>query len=140
MADPGPWTLTNSARTKLITGVFDLDSDTWKVGLLTSGSNIGAASTTWAGVTSQHAQQYGYLTGGVTVTFTLTGTTDVDVSFTTNPSWTASGGSIVARWAALYESGGDVLAYSLLDATPADVTTTTGSILVVYGQPVFTVA
>jgi hypothetical protein len=40
----------------------------------------------------------------------------------TAATWTASGGSIVARWAVLYEVGGNVAAYCLLDATVADVT------------------
>lgn len=48
----------------------------------------------------------------------------------TDPAvWTASGGSIVARYAVLYEVGGNVLAYCLLDSAPADVTATTGNTL-----------
>jgi uncharacterized protein with von Willebrand factor type A (vWA) domain len=53
------------------------------------------------------------------------------VQFTANPAWTASGGSIAARYAAVYEVGGDVLAYCLLDTTPADVTVTSGNVLTV---------
>jgi len=47
-----------------------------------------------------------------------------------NPIWTAAGGSIVARWWVLFDStpGSDatnnLIAYGLLDDTPADVTTT----------------
>lgn len=112
---------------------FDIDSDTWKVALVTSSSNISTASTTWAGVTNEHANQSGagYLTGGKTVTFTLTGTTSVDVYFTTNPSWTATGGAITARWAVIYESGGDVLCFCLLDSTPADYTAATGRLFTI---------
>ncbi|MFP9058875.1 hypothetical protein, partial [Enterococcus faecalis] len=79
------------------------------------------------GVTNEVAQANGYTTGGVAVTLTLSGTTSVTASFSTNPTWTASGGSITARWAVLYELGGNVLCYVLLDNTPADVTTTNGN-------------
>jgi hypothetical protein len=128
----GAWTFTSAGRTSLLNGTFDIDSDTFKCALFLSSSNIGAASTTYAGVTNEHANANGYTTGGITVSpLTLSGTTTVTVDFTTDPVWTASGGSIVARFAVLYESGGNVLAYCLLDSTPADVTTTTGNTLTI---------
>jgi len=140
----GAWTLTNAARTNLVNGTFDLDSDSWKVGLFLSTSNIGASSTTYAGVTNEHAAANGYTTGGIAVTLVLAGTTSVTVSFATNPVWTASGGSIVARFAVLYEVGGNVLAYCLLDSTPADVTITSGNTLTIDSDgtpsPVLTIA
>jgi hypothetical protein len=123
----GAWTHTNGGRTSILNGTFDIDSDTWKVGLYLSTSNIGAASTTIAGVTNEHAGSSGYSTGGITVTLTLSGTTTVTVTFASNPTWTASGGNIVARFAILYENGGNVLAYCLLDSAPADVTTQDGN-------------
>lgn len=140
----GTWTFPNGARTKLINGTFDIDSDTWRVALVTSSSNIGSSTTTWAGVTNEVAQANGYTTGGVAVTLSLSGTTSVTASFGTNPTWTASGGSITARWAVLYELGGDVLCYVLLDNTPADVVTTNGNSLTIDADgspaPVFTLA
>lgn len=140
----GAWTPTNTTRTKILNGQFDWDTDTWKVALFLSTSNLGAASTTYAGVTNEHANANGYTTGGITVTFTLAGTTSVTASFATNPVWTASGGSIVARFAAIYESGGDVAFYCLLDSTPADVTATSGNTLTIDSDgtpnPVFTLA
>lgn len=136
--------LTNSARTKILNGQFDIDSDTYKCALVTSSSNISTSSTTWAGVTNEHSNANGYTTGGITVAFTLSGTTSVTASFTSNPVWTASGGSITARWAVIYEVGGDVFAFVLLDSTPADVTATTGNTLTVDSDgtpsPVFTLA
>lgn len=138
----GPWLLTNSARTKLLNGQFDIDSDSWKMALFLSTSNLGAASTTYAGVTNEHANANGYTTGGIAIALNLAGTTTVTVDITTDPVWTASGGSIVARYAAIYEVGGDVLCYCLLDSTPADVTTTTGNTLTVAASAsgVFTLA
>lgn len=140
----GAWTFTNGARTKLLDGTFDIDTDSWKVALFLSTSNIGAASTTYAGLTNEHANANGYTTGGIAVTLVLAGTTSVTASFATNPVWTASGGSIVARYAVLYEVSGNVLCYCLLDSTPADVTVTTGNTLTIDSDgtpnPVFTLA
>lgn len=137
----GAWTFTNTGRTSLIDGTFDINSDTWKMALFLSTSNLGAASTTYAGVTNEHANANGYTTGGVAVTLSLSGTTTVTVD-STDAIWTASGGSIVARFAAIYEVGGNVLCYCLLDSTPADVTVTTGNTLTVqiHASGVFTLA
>jgi len=132
----GAWTFTNGSRT------FDIDTDTWKMALFLSTSNLGAASTTFAGVTNEHAASFGYAAGGETVALTLSGTTTVTVDITTDPVWTASGGSIVARFAAIYEVGGNVLCYCLLDDAPADVTATSGNTLTVAANAsgVFTLA
>jgi len=56
--------------------------------------------------------------------------------------WTASGGSITARFAVLYENAGDVVCYCLLDSTPADVTATDGNTLTItlHASGIFTLA
>ena len=140
----GAWSFTNTTRTKMLNGQFDIDSDSYKCALFLSTSNIGASSTTYAGVTNEHANANGYTTGGIAVSFTLSGTTSVTASFTTNPVWTASGGSITARFAVIYEVSGDVVAYCLLDSTPADVTATNGNTLTIDSDgtpnPVLTLA
>lgn len=137
----GTWTFTNGGRTKLLDGTFDLDSDTFKMALFLSTSNIGAASTTYAGLTNEHANANGYTTGGTAVTLSLSGTTTVTVD-SSDAVWTASGGSITARFAVIYEVGGNVLCYCLLDSAPADVTATTGNTLTVAinASGVFTLA
>lgn len=127
----GSWTFTNAGRTSLIDGTFDINSDTWKMALFLSTSNIGAASTTYAGLTNEHSNANGYTTGGIAITLTLAGTTTVTVDISTDPVWTASGGSIVARFAVIYEVGGNVLCYCLLDSSPADVSASSGNTLTV---------
>jgi hypothetical protein len=127
----GQWQFTNAGRQKFFNGIFDIDSDTFKMALFLSTSNIGAGSTTYAGLTNEHANANGYTTGGIAITLTIAGTTTVTIDIQTDPTWTASGGSITARFAVIYEVAGDVLAYCLLDATPADVTTTDGNQFVV---------
>jgi putative effector of murein hydrolase len=138
----GAWTFTNAGRTDLLNGTFDIDSDTWKMALFLSTSNIGSGSTTYAGLTNEHANNNGYTTGGIAVTLTLAGTTTVTVDIGTDPVWTASGGPITARFAVIYEVSGRVLCYCLLDSTPADVTATDGNTLTVaaHASGVFTLA
>jgi hypothetical protein len=138
----GNWTFTNQTRTSLLNGDFDLNTDSLKVALFLSTSNIGASSTTYAGLTNEHANANGYTTGGNAVTGSLSGTTTVTFDTTDPTAWTASGGSIVARFAVLYEVSGNVIAYCLLDSTPADVTVTTGNTLTltINASGVFTLA
>ena len=127
----------------MLNGTFDFDTDTFKVALFLSTSNIGAASTTYAGVTNEHANANGYTTGGISLgALTLAGTTTVTVDDPSDMVWTASGGSITARFGVLYESGGDVVCYFLLDSTPADVTATTGNTLTIalHASGIFTLA
>lgn len=126
----GSWTFTNAGRTSLLNGDFDINTDTFKMALFLSTSNIGAASTTYAGLTNEVANGSGYTTGGKTLTMSLTGTTTVTVDCD-DQTWTASGGPITARFAVIYESAGNVLCYCLLDSTPADVTATDGNTLTV---------
>jgi hypothetical protein len=115
----------------LLDGTFDLNTDTFLIALFLSTSNIGAASTTYAGVTNEHANANGYTTGGISLgVLTLAGTTTVTVD-DADAVWTAAGGSITARFAVLYESAGNVLCYCLLDPAPADVTATDGNPLTV---------
>jgi hypothetical protein len=139
----GSWTFTNGGRTRLLNGTFDLDTDTFLCALFLSTSNIGAASTTYAGVTNEHANGNGYTTGGISMgALTLAGTTTVTVDDPADLVWTASTGDIVARFAVIYESGGDVLCYCLLDSTPADVTATDGNTLTIalHSSGIFTLA
>lgn len=136
----GTWQFTNTARSDLLDGTIRVATDTFKMALFLSTSNIGAASTTYAALTNEHANANGYTTGGIAVDLTLAGTTTVTADIATDPVWTASSGSIVARFAVIYEVGGNVLCYCLLDSTPANVTATDGNTLTVAppGTGVFT--
>ena len=139
----GAWVMTNTTRTKLLNGTFDLDSDTFKMALFQSTSNLGPASTTFAGVTNEvGTTNTGYSAGGESITLTLSGTTTVKVDIATDPVWTAGSAGLTARYACIYEVGGDVLCYCLLDSTPADVSVTEGNTLTVaaHTNGVFTLA
>lgn len=140
----GAWVFTNEGRTRILGGnpTFDIDSDTWKMALFLSTSNLAATSTTYAGLTNEHANGNGYTTGGIGVTLTLAGTTTVTVDIQTDPVWTANGGPITAKYAVIYEVSGNILCYCLLDSGGADVTATDGNTLTVAANAsgVFTLA
>lgn len=142
----GPWTFTNNTITYLLDGSLDLNTQTFYMALFQSTSDLGAASTLYSGVSNQVANAFGYLTGGTSMgALTLSGTTTVTVDDPADVVWTASGGSITARFAVIYESGGggNVLCYCLLESVgPADVTATTGNTLTValHASGIFTLA
>jgi hypothetical protein len=138
----GPWVFTNTARTKLLSGQF-ATGDTYKMALFTSASNLTVASTTFAGVTSEvGTTNTGYAAGGIALAMTASGTTTVTQVMTTAPVWTAGTANLTAKWAAIYEVGGDVLCFALLEAGGADVTATNTNTLTVgaNGATVFTLA
>ncbi len=150
-AAAGAWTITNAFKTRILNGGgLDLDTDTIQVALVASTSNIvsGPADCytggTGTAVTGELSTANGYTAGGQTVTTpALSGTSTVSYTNSAIPPWTASGGSIVARWAVMYDSTAaskTIIAYALLDSTPADVTVTTGNTLTISSATVFTLA
>ena len=125
-------TFYQSFREFVADGTIDLDSHTFKV-MLTSSSytpNAGTHSVK-TDVTNELSTAFGYTAGGETlasVTWVRSGgTVTWDAADTV---WTASGGSITARYAVIYSdtaASKELVAYILLDTTPADVTATTGN-------------
>lgn len=140
MAAAGKWKLYEQAKRHLADGTFDLDANTFKISLHSSASNANtlATSSAFADLTNELATANGYTAGGIT----LTGVTWTNASGTmtfdcNDPVWTASGGSIAARFAVIRASGtlngivDPILCVCLLDTAPADVTATSGNTLTV---------
>lgn len=106
--------------------------DTLKIALFTSSYSPNTATdASYSALGNEVANGNGYTTGGVTVAATwdaAAGTLTFDLA---DALWTASGGSITARYAVIYNSsaGGtdDIVCYALLDNTPADVVATDGN-------------
>ena len=132
MAAAGKWKLYHSAKEYIGDGTIDLDSHTFKIALFQSTSNANTLTNVNLGdLTNQVAGSFGYTTGGNTlgsVTWTnSSGTVTFDAADT---SWTASGGSITARFAVIYDdtdANDCLLAVCLLDTAPADVTASSGN-------------
>jgi len=142
MAAAGKWKLYEIAKEQIATGVMDLDTNAFRINLYLSTSNADTLAkgtiTTMGSLTNEVATNYGYTQGAKTVTLTVAesaGTVTVDE--TTNPVWTASGGSITARFAVIYKyvdatpANNTPLCVCLLDTAPADVTATTGNTLTI---------
>lgn len=138
----GKWKMYDFAKKYIGDGTIDLDDTTnWKLALFLSSSNANTLSVgtgVYGDLTNEHANANGYTTGGVAITgitWTRSGATitfDCD-----NAVWTASGGSIIARFAVLYKNATvnsivkPLLLVCLLDTTPADVTATNGNTLTI---------
>jgi len=129
------WLIYDSFKEYGYDGTVDLDTDTIKCALFLSTSN--AATLThdeFGDLTNEHAAGFGYTAGGdnlVSPTWVRSGavtTFDAD-----DPVWSASGGSIICRFAVIYVNvtrngvTDPLMGYSLLDNTPANVTATDGN-------------
>ncbi len=144
----GPWILYNDFIATAFKKVMNLNaSDTVKVALVTSSSNainVALVTATYGTLTNEVANGNGYTTAGATASSPViagggaTGTITFD---TGNVSWTGSGAGFTARAAVIYDSTtGDLIAYCLLDSTPADVTVAAGVTLTITIANVFSAA
>lgn len=121
------WNMYDTAILKLNTGIIDLDTHTFKCALFLSTSNCETETfDELADLTNQVANGFGYTTGGVALTgVTVTDLAGVTTFDSDEISWVASGGSITARFAVIYDdtvAGDPLLCYCLLDTS--DVTAT----------------
>lgn len=120
---------------------IDMDADTFEMRLYTSASNINDVTVGDATTATNEVSGNGYAPDVLLTTWTRLGgvvTFDSDAGV-----FTASGGSITARYAAIIDTSttpDEVVAHSLLDNTPADVTVTDGNPLTVdpAAQGIFT--
>lgn len=146
----GAWTITNAYKTRILNGGgLDFDAtNALRCILLSSSSNIASGPAdcytggTGTAVTGELSTANGYTAGGYTLQGSLSGTSTV-TSDTGDATWTASGGSIVARYAAIYDNTAaskTIIAYCLLDSTPGDVTVTTGNVLTIGIANLFSLA
>lgn len=135
MAAAGKWKFYDLAKLYLADGTFDMDSTSnWKCALYLSTSNantLGSGVDVYGDLTNEHANGNGYTTGGVAIgSQTWTNSSGTITWDTADAVWTASGGSITARFAVIYNNATlngivkPLLCVCLLDTAPADVTAT----------------
>jgi hypothetical protein len=135
MAAAGKWKMYESAKLAWANGTIDFDSHSFKINLYLSTSNANtltaATITQLSDITNQVATNFGYTQNTKAVTITTANSSGtITIDETTNPVWTASGGSITARFAVIYDDShaNDMpIAVCLLDTAPADVTATDGN-------------
>lgn len=131
----GAFTFYNQFAELVADGTHDLDADGFKLALFTSSHTPAASDTTFSSLTNQVSGN-GYTAGGEALaSVTWAQTSGVAKFDAADVVYTASGGSITARYAVLYNTtvagAGDLIGYFLLDATPADVTATDGNTLTI---------
>lgn len=137
MAAPGKFKVYDFAKKYIADGTFDLDDTTnWRIALFASTSNANTLSVgtgVYGDLTNELATANGYTLGGVAlsgVTWTRSGSTVTFDAADLSPAWTASGGSITARFLVIYKNATvntivkPLLCVCLMDTAPADVTAT----------------
>ena len=142
----GAWQVFRRAKTKLSNGLFDLDTNTFKMMLCTDAQSLTddfAGTSTdcrYADLTAEVASGGGYTTAGKTLspTWTRSGATvtfDVD-----DQAWTSS--TLTAKYAVIYadNTNDDLLCFCELD-TVTSVSTVAGTLTVtINASGVFTLA
>lgn len=137
----GNWIVVNQVKNMMPNGVLDLDPGSLKLALYTSALSPALTDTAYS-ATNEVATANGYTQGGVSVTGTLASVSSTTTFSISQAQWTASGGSIAARYARLYATGtiggvvNPIIAYCSLDT--ADVTATSGNTFTVPAQSVYT--
>lgn len=140
------WKIYDSFKEKMADGTCDLDGDTFKCALFTSSLTPAQTDDSYTALTNEVANGSGYTTGGETLTsVTWVEAAGVATFDCADIVWTASGGDIVCRYAVIYDdtaANKQLVAMSLLDNTPADITITDGSALTlqINASGVFTVS
>lgn len=132
----GTFTIYNSVSELAGDGTIDFDTDAFNLILVTSSYTPNLAHDEYADVSGvEVANGNGYTTGGVTLAnVTWTRSSGVTTFDSDDAVWTASGGSITARYAIMVDTtstNDKLIGYVLLDTTPADLVATNGNTLTV---------
>lgn len=137
----GKWQLYDQAKLN-IGGAVDLTAAShFRVCLVDSTYVPALTHSTWNDVVAKELPTAnGYTANGFGITQSWTNVSGVETFDSDDPTWTATTGSIAARYAVLvHDANGDgtlatsdkLIAYCLLDATPADVIATAGNAFVI---------
>lgn len=136
-ASAGPWKIHDKGTYFIFSQGIDESVNDYYVILLTSSWTPDKTDQYYSDISAYElASANGYTAGGqalanVAIIEESNGTSYLDSD---NPQWTASGGSITARYAAIYNgtsSANELIASAVLDDTPADVTATDGQNLTI---------
>lgn len=123
----------DKALKNLQNGALDIDTDSLQVLLTTSTYTPDAANHEFVSSITNELSGSGYARqtlSSVTLTEPSAGTWQLDSA---DPSFTASSGSLTARYWVLFsnaeatDAARELIAYGLIDSTPGDVTATDGN-------------
>ena len=132
------WLVHDAAKEMVGNKFIDFDNDTFYMVLGLSTSNMHAVTTAgYANITDEVATNFGYTQGLVVDNIITNNSWSASGSVMTWDSddvvWTADGGSITARYAAVVDdipttpTADPIICSSLLDTAPADVQATDGN-------------
>ena len=132
------WKVYNKFKEYMADGTIDLDGDTFKIILLDSGHTIDLTDDTYSDVSADElSTANGYTAGGETLTSVTWSESSGTITFDcADVTWTASGGAITARYAVIYDDtptspADPLVAYCLMDNSPADVSASDGADLTI---------
>jgi hypothetical protein len=135
------WLFYQSFREWMGDGTIDMDTDEFYMALFLSASNCTTLThDEYGDLDEEVATAFGYTQLGEPCTATITNANQwlragASVMFDCdNVVWTAAGGSIVCRYAVIYDTThatNALVCYSLLDNAPANITCTTGNTLTI---------
>jgi hypothetical protein len=131
----GSFTVFDIAKTKLLTGIHDVDTHVFKIALVTSSQTFTAAfagtstDARYADITAQVANGAGYTTGGITLTMVVTrSVATVTVDSSVDPAWTTA--TITAKWGIVYNdtaTNKDMLGFVDLETGGGSISSTSGT-------------
>lgn len=128
----------NKGKGKIVGGTVDFDTIDLRIALTTSTYTPDAAAHDYLDdITNEVAGGTGYARYALVNDAKSEPTAGTWMLDSDDPTWTASGGSIVARYWILYSHDGagdassELIAYGLLNSAAADVTTTDGNVLTI---------
>lgn len=135
----GKWKAFDFLKKYALDGTVDFDTNAMKVAAFLSTSNINTLSVgtgIYGDITNEVATANGYTVGGVSLVSPAVTRSGATTTFSANdltPAWTAAGGNIVFRFLGIYVNATvngivkPMLAVSLADTTPADITVVSGN-------------
>ena len=128
------WTIHDDFINRLGNSLIDLDNDSLRMALFQSTSNAETESVgNFAALTNETTAGNGYTSGGMVLqSVTWTESNGVNTLNSNDVTWTASGGSITAQIAVIYDdtdTAKTVIAHSTLD--PNTINITNGNFLTV---------
>lgn len=140
MALPTAWRVYREFKTALGLKKINLETDTIKIALFASTSNcgdVGLANAIYSTLTDEVSPtNTGYNTGGAICANPTWNEAGGVVTFdAADPlAWTAGSAGLSARYGVMYSdtaTNKDLIAHSILDSTPADVSVSVGRTLVI---------
>ena len=132
----GAWNVYDKFPLYMGDGTIDMDGDTFHVALFLSTSNAATLTNDELGDLTNEVSGSGYARDTSNTISWSESSGVITFDITTDPQYTASGGSITARFGVIFDDtpsspADPLVAECLLDSTPADVTVTDGNTLTI---------